>query len=291
MAQMVRIGNAGNDRSDDGVGVMVKHLLMIIGVYVLWMLGIIYPYMPGAHDPLAIPLSTVLQVCVVVSLLWMPVGIVWVIAVWHQRATPWLGRVLGIMAIVSSGVFGVVGDASGGVFFGVSVAIVVGVCLRWVWRQDAFGAHGAVYLVAVPVCAMATLMAMATPVTDSSRAHAIAQSQPMIDDLADYYVRNQRYPVSLQAMYHDYPVGVVGVARYFYVPSATAYNLMYEQPRFLLDDIGTREWVVYNPRDEHRVYSHDSWILLLSATQLSQSQGWYANEPTEYSHWRVFLFD
>jgi hypothetical protein len=270
---------------------MVKQLMIIIGVYALWMLGITYPHMPGAYDPMAVPLSTVLQVGVVVSLLWMPIGIVWVIAVWQQRATPWLGRVLGFMAMVSSGVLVVVGYASGGVFFGVMVAVVGVVVVRWFGRQMTFGGHGAVYLVAVPVCAMATLMAMATPVTDSSRAHAIAQSQPMIADLADYYVRNQRYPVSLQAMYHDYPVGVVGVARYYYVPSATAYNLMYEQPRFLLDDIGTREWVVYNPRDEHRVYSHDSWVLLLSATQLSQSQGWYANEPTAYAHWRVFLFD
>jgi hypothetical protein len=288
---MVCIGNVGNGLSDDGVGVMIKPLLMIIGVYVVWMLGIIYPYMPGAHDPLAIPMSTVLQVGVLVSLLWVPIGIVWVIVVWQQRAMLWVVRVVRIMAVVSSGVLAVIGYASGGIFFGMMVAVVVGVCLRWVWRQESFVAYGAVYLVAVPVCAMATLMGVSTPVTDRSRAHAIAQSQAMIDDLADYYARNQRYPVSLQAMYHDYPVGVVGVARYYYVPSATAYNLMFEQPRFLLDDIGTREWVVYNPRDEHRVYSHDSWILLLSATQLSQSQGWYANEPTAYPHWRTFLFD
>ena len=96
MDQRVRIGNAGNGLSDDGMGVMIKHLLTIIGVYAMWMLGITYPHMPGAHDPMAVPLSTVLQVGVVVSLLWMPIGIVWVIAVWQQRATPWLGRVLGL---------------------------------------------------------------------------------------------------------------------------------------------------------------------------------------------------
>jgi hypothetical protein len=59
----------------------------------------------------------------------------------------------------------------------------------------------------------------------------------------------------------------------------------------LFDNIGTREWVVYNPRDEHRMYSHTSWFLLLSPEELERSQGWYAVHDSPTPHWKYFSFD
>lgn len=55
--------------------------------------------------------------------------------------------------------------------------------------------------------------------------------------------------------------------------------------------IGTREWVVYNPKDEHQVYSHASWLLLLSPRESEIRQGWYATEPARQKHWKSFYFD
>jgi hypothetical protein len=80
------------------------------------------------------------------------------------------------------------------------------------------------------------------------------------------------------------------VERYVYVPQGDSYNLSFEQPRFLLDRFGTREWVVYNPRDEHRVYSHTAWLLPPPGVA-EASQGWYASGETGHAHWMYFLFD
>src|SRR5690606_15387405 len=98
------------------------------------------------------------------------------------------------------------------------------------------------------------------------------------------------YPASLQAQNRDYYPDTVGVERYIYVPQGDSYNLSFEQPRFLLDRFGTREWVVYNPNDEHRVFSHTAW--LLTAPHLTErSQGWYAAYATTHPHWKYFWFD
>ena len=67
-------------------------------------------------------------------------------------------------------------------------------------------------------------------------------------------------------------------------------DLSFEQPRFLLDRFGTREWVVYNPRDQHRAYSHIAW-LLPSPDVAEPNQGWYASGRTDHPHWMYFLFD
>ena len=95
--------------------------------------------------------------------------------------------------------------------------------------------------------------------------------------------------MTLQAQNKDYYPDITGVEKYLYAPHKKGYNLSFEQPRFLLDQIGTREWVVYNPLDENSVYSHTAW--LLPTEQSEPSQGWYASGNTGHAHWKYFLFD
>jgi hypothetical protein len=45
--------------------------------------------------------------------------------------------------------------------------------------------------------------------------------------------------------------------------AGSTYNLYFEQPKLLLDQFGTREFVVYNPQDSHLLLSHTSWHMLL----------------------------
>jgi hypothetical protein len=92
-------------------------------------------------------------------------------------------------------------------------------------------------------------------------------------------------------MYKDYYPNTVGVEKFHYLPFGNSYNLSFEQPRFFLDIIGTKEWVVYNPKDEHRVYSHTSWFLLLSPEESEIRQGWYSSADTKHKHWKSFFFD
>jgi hypothetical protein len=75
------------------------------------------------------------------------------------------------------------------------------------------------------------------------------------------------------------------------VPDGQAYHLFFEQPRFLFDNIGTREFVVYNKLDERFMISHASWILLMTPQELETSQGWYAVRDAPSPHWRYFWFD
>jgi hypothetical protein len=163
--------------------------------------------------------------------------------------------------------------------------------LKRLKRAECSGFHPApVYLVCLPMLALAAQLALVAPMTRASRDRAIANASAFIDDIEQYHARHGRYPASLQAQNRDYYPDVVGVERYIYVPQGDSYNLSFEQPRFLLDRFGTREWVVYNPRDEHRVYSHTAW--LLPPPEVAEpSQGWYASGETGYAHWMYFLFD
>lgn len=146
------------------------------------------------------------------------------------------------------------------------------------------------YLMLLPTLALACQLAFAAPVARWSRNRAIASAGEFIADIEQFYTRHGRYPVSLQAQNRDYHPDVIGIERFIYVPRGDSYNLSFEQPRFLLDRFGTREWIVYNPRDEHRVYSHTAW-LLPSPDVAEPSQGWYAFGETGHAHWRYFWFD
>ena len=133
-----------------------------------------------------------------------------------------------------------------------------------------------VYLVIVPIAALIFQVAAAAPLTAASRARAIASSAEMIAEIEAYRQAQGRYPNSLQGVWKDYYPHVVGIERYHYRPERDAYNLYFEQPRFLLDRFGTREFVVYNPRDEHFMVSHPSFILRLTQAQWESYRGWYA---------------
>jgi len=148
-----------------------------------------------------------------------------------------------------------------------------------------------VYLIVLPLYVLILQLYIAKPLTDRSRERTIANAAEFIRDIEDFQSKNGYYPKTLQAMYKDYHPKTVGVEKYHYLPFGHSYNISFEQPGFFLDSTGTREWVVYNPEDEHRVYSHTSWFLLLPPAESEHSQGWYKSEDTEFKHWKSFFFD
>jgi hypothetical protein len=147
------------------------------------------------------------------------------------------------------------------------------------------------YAVLLPVAALLLQLALAAPVTQTSRDHAIAMSAEIIDDIEGYRARQGSYPGTLFATWPDYSPDVIGIAQYHYVQQDAAYNLVFQQPRFLLDDIGVREFVVYNPLDQQRIISHASWILLLSPAESRRTPGWFASRNAAQPHWKLFWFD
>lgn len=152
-------------------------------------------------------------------------------------------------------------------------------------------APAALYLTIVPLALCLAQLALAAPAAAFSRNYAIAQSRDLIQAIEDYRQREGRYPPALMAVWPDYHPGLAGIAHYTYAADGETYNLAFEQPHLLFDQLGAREFVVYNPRDTQLMPSHAAWILLRSPEEIAAEQGWYAAVPTAFPHWRSFWFD
>jgi hypothetical protein len=71
---------------------MITHLVRIILIILLIALCIVYPFLPGEYDSLAMPLSTIAQGFGVLGVLLVPVGALWLIAELRQTTIRvWLG--------------------------------------------------------------------------------------------------------------------------------------------------------------------------------------------------------
>ena len=96
------------------------------------------------------------------------------------------------------------------------------------------------------------------------------------------------YPASLLSVWKDYSPAVIGIEKYHYGRSGEAYNLLFEQPAA---DLATREFVVYNPRDEQVATSHAMDCLQYSPERLARARGYFAVHQTPHAHWKYFWFD
>jgi hypothetical protein len=141
-------------------------------------------------------------------------------------------------------------------------------------------------LVAFPVVVIGVQRLLAEPMTELARDRAIENSAPMIDDIESYRGVHGRYPPSLHAVWGDYDPDVIGIERYRYEPSGEAYNLFFEQPSF---DIGARAFVMFNPRDEQALTSHDAYLLRVAPAELAR--GFSSARSLAEPHWKCFVFD
>lgn len=289
---------------------LLFHLGLMSGITALIALVVVYPFLPGGYDGLAVALSTMAQVFGVVGLLLVPVGVLGVVAeVWKQvrrrQNLPIKGggyRFAVIVVIAASLVMTVVaiaGAASIGLSFGL-ISLILWSCLiagllptiKGLKNKDRTAFNFLpVYIVVIPAASLLLQFVLAGPVTQASRDHAVAMSAEIIQDIEAYRLANGSYPLSLLATWPDYSPDVIGIEQYHYVSQGEAYNLFFQQPRFLLDDFGVREFIVYNPLDEHTMISHSSWILLLRPSQLRGSQGWFAVRDASTPHWKYLWFD
>ena len=284
----------------------VFHLARII-TFVAFIASLIaYPFLPGSYDGLAVGLSTLAQVFGIVGLVLVPLGLLWLIyEIGAQRrpATQGRGYRFAALALVVASLVvalvALIGAASVGLSLalltiGIWIALVVWLLpkVRRLKSTTPININPApLYLILLPTAALLLQLSLAAPLTAASRARAINMSAEMISVIEAYYAEHDSYPSSLLAVWNDYYPMVVGVKQYHYEPIGEAYNLAFEQPRFLLDDIGAREFVVYNPLEEQRMISHNSWILLLNPVQVEAQQGWYTTNDVGSPHWRSFLFD
>lgn len=272
---------------------LAPHLAGVALLGPMLALVVVYPFLPGQHDRLAVPLSTMAQVFGVIGLVLVPGGVLWLVrpawtfalAAWSTLAATCVALVLALFATLS------VGNAFGVLTLGAWMLALFRMvpAVARLKRESAWSIHPApLYLVCLPTIVLATQLLLMDSLTRRSRDRAMTNAAELIADIDRTRQDRGRYPVSLEAQHADYRVGVVGVDRYRYLPADDSYNLSFEQPRFLLDRFGTREWVVYNPGGNHRMYSHAAWLL---ESEGQGPQGWYAAGDTGRTHWRYFLFD
>jgi hypothetical protein len=144
------------------------------------------------------------------------------------------------------------------------------------------------FLVIVPIAVFLLQRAIVEPAVEFSRNRAIRNSAEMIAGIERYRASRGHYPPSLLSVWKDYKPSVIGIDRYYYEPSGDAYNLVFEQPAAA---IGTREFVVYNPRDQQTATSHAMDILEYTPEHLERTRGFHASHALPQAHWKYFWFD
>ena len=287
---------------------MIRHLLWMAGITVLALASMFYPFMPGTYDRMAIPLSGMAQVCGLAGLLLVPIGMVWLIyELVNRRRTPgslpqkgkshWFAVcALAALLVVGAGV------ALASVQTGPSLAVCVLIlCVYGIWRaapavtQLKSGRHigfnpAPLYLIIVP-CVLATAQrTFLETAVEISRNRTIMGSARFIGAIEAYHAAHGRYPLSLESVHHDYDPPTVGVERYRYEPHGQSYNVFFEQ---LTWPIGTQEFVMYNPRDEHVMIVHNQDLLESTPEQVDRERSFHARaaRDTGVPHWKYFWFD
>lgn len=272
------------------------HIFAVVSIILLLTVLMLYPFFPGDYESIAVSLSIIIQSAGLLGLLLSIIGICWWLMPRYRNSWALASFIIGIAISL---IILLIAIMSVGYTFAFLILVVLAGFLLFLYQQmkrlrqeEPGGFNAAVlYLVFIAPALVLLQLLFTGSLTDSSRRRAMQNAGDMIRNLEIYKKQHGSYPVTLQAQWKDFDPYVVGVEKYHYSPQGISYNLQFEQPRFLLDDFGTREWVVYNPRDEHSSYSHASWHFLLSPQQVMRNQGWYATGNTGYAHWKYFLFD
>ena len=286
---------------------MALHLGRLAAITLSLLLCIFYPFLPGGYDGLAVALSAMARTAVVVGLLFVPVGILWLVHEARSRARrkqglPHSDRGYGfaiasvvVASIVAIAVFLSAVMTVGRSFGLLAIALWIYAVSRLIprlkrLRHDERGSVNPVplYLAIVPVAVLLGQWMLAGPAVEFSRNRAIDNSAEVVNDIERFHTTYGRYPGSLLAVWPDYKPSVVGIRQYHYAAQGDAYNLVFEQPSFRW---GTQEFVVYNKLDEHFFPSHAEWNLRSTPEALSGREGWYAVRDASRPHWKYFWFD
>ena len=255
------------------------------------------PFLPGGYDPLAGPLSTMAQFGAMAALLLVPVGALWLVSQYSQALA---ARRQGLtvltlaVALLVWGFVSLAGWVSSAMLGALTAAFgfyLLALAIRRRRRPSAAPVSAvamALCLGVLPIAVVALQWAIVPVAVELSRDRAIRNSERLIADIERHHATNGHYPTSLQGLWPDYKTGVMGIEKYRYEPSGQAYNVFFEQPALRF---GTREIVMYNPRDEQEMTSHTADLLDRTPQQLNRMRGYYASGHTTHPHWKYFWFD
>jgi hypothetical protein len=296
---------------------MIRHLIRIAAITIVAVACMFYPFLPGRYDRLAVTLSLMAQLLGLAGLLLVPIGATWLIYELvrlrargpGQRefdAPSDKGMYFAMVALAASFVVAVVAALGAATQTGLSLgafvlilwAYMAGRWMRRLWRSPSGTIRGfnytPLYLILVPSILSIVRLAFLERAVEFSRNRAIAGSAEFINAIEAYHDRHGRYPLSLASSLSDYDPPVIGVERYHYEPSGRAYNVFFEQLTF---PIGMREYVMYNPLDEHSLMVHDQDLLEATQAQIDAERNYHVSHHAHNvrspapPHWKFFWFD
>ena len=277
----------------------MRHVLWMVAAIAFVLLCTVLPFLPGSYDGFAVTVFLLAQHFAVASLLLVPVGLSWLVyQITRSRAgssTPDKSHLFAFAALVVAALVGAflafTVAFSSGASLGIVAYAVWALLIRKGWqrvRARTFHTALPVYLILFAPAAASLQRLVADRATDFGRNRAIANSAALIADLERYKASTGRYPVSLLGLHPDYKPLVRGIPQYHYEPNGEYYNIYFEQPSFIW---GTREIVMYNPRDEQMMFSHAADRVTYPPRPLAGGGGFYAVKAASQPHWKYFLFD
>lgn len=282
---------------------MILHLPGIALTIAFILFCTLLPFLPGSYDNLAIALSEMAHMFGIVGLLLVPVGLLW-IGLERSSRLAQKRRLFPLLALIASTLVWaslcLAAIIHSGLVLAFAVVLIWVLVLRKAWARFRQGASPdrsltrssvlPFYLVAVPIAVALLQWALVDRAVEMSRNRAIANSAPLIAAIEEYRNRNGRYPTSLLAEHPDIRPQVMGIREYRYEPHGAAFNLVFEQFNYRF---GTREFVVYNPLDEHVMTAHAIDILQMTPEELivERTRGHYSRHDLPQPHWKYFWFD
>jgi len=284
---------------------MLVHFIRIIIITVLILTLIFLPYMPGEYDASAITLSTMAQLLGFSSLLFVPIGIAWLIYEIVKQRKKKDGASnktyhFAIAALIVSAL--VVLIPALGAFINHNPGLVIIILLIYILiiskillklKQIKNAASNRFnptpyYLICIPIVVILIRFTFIDRATESSRNYAIKQSENYIRDIEAYYTTNGHYPKTLLSLYSDYDPAIRGIHRYHYELNGNAYNIYFEQ---FSNEPGISEIVMYNKLGEHEMTGHDMDLLELSHEEQNRQRGYHLVRDLPQKNWKYFWFD
>lgn len=271
---------------------MLPHVLQAVLLSIAVIACVFLPFLPGPHDSTAIVLSSIAQTIGFGSVLLVPIGVIWLVF-GNNKTVRMIGSVAASVVITLASALGATVNNS---FYLAIGLLILGSYLsfrfvRWNWHRGIPISRFdpiPLYFVLIPLVILTARIAFIETAVEYSRNLAIKNSEPLIQAIEAYHARIGQYPESLHSEWEDYDAGVVGVSRYYYEQNGEAYNLFFEQ---FSNEIGTREFVMYNKLGQHRMHGHNADRLELSPADQIRQQGWHRVVNLTQENWKYFHFD
>lgn len=283
--------------------------LRISVIFVILLAVLVYPFMPGDYDPLSLPLSMFVQLYSGLGLLTVIPAMLWLLRnIKYPTSNVGSDQLLlkrriylkfyfwstfAILLVITLIITFRLSFLLG-LFSFIALTLTTRIFLRRITASKSrllFSFCLPSSLAFLPVILFVLQLVLDEPLTKWSRNKAIQNSNELIAEIEGYKDRHGDYPLTLNAIHKDYSTGITGIEKYNYTYDNNSFNIYFEQPRFFFDQVGTREFVVYNPNDNHLMMSHTAWFMELEPHQIRNKQGWYESVESGIPHWKSFLFD